>query len=208
MGRSYGVVLIATTQKNRDPWVAPTGVGRLRDFGLLVGICPEAGRVRSRHRVPMGRSLDKGHSALRRGRVSDAGGVYLVTTVVRHRESVFADASAALAVCALHDAPRTFLDATALGWVLMPDHWHGVIALGPRYPLSSVIKHFKTRVCRELRLTQDFYGPLWQAAFHDRRLRDGPAVAAAIRYVLDNPVRIGLCAHASSFPYASPRLPS
>ncbi|MBK6434394.1 MAG: transposase [Rhodanobacteraceae bacterium] len=130
-----------------------------------------------------------------------------MTTVVRHRESVFADASAALAVCALHDAPRTFLDATALGWVLMPDHWHGVIALGPRYPLSSVIKHFKTRVCRELRLTQDFYGPLWQAAFHDRRLRDGPAVAAAIRYVLDNPVRIGLCAHATAFPYASPRCP-
>jgi REP element-mobilizing transposase RayT len=150
----------------------------------------------------MVRCIDKGHSALRRGRVSVPGATYLVTTVVGARTPCFADDRYARVVAGLHGMPGAFLDATVLAWVLMPDHWHGVVALGERFPLSAVMKNFKTRACRELRWACDFRGSLWQAAYHDRYLPGPDAITAAIAYLLANPVRAGLCAHPADYPYA------
>ncbi|MBL0029955.1 MAG: hypothetical protein IPO95_13120 [Rhodanobacteraceae bacterium] len=45
--------------------------------------------------------MEKGHSALRRGRVSVPGEVYLVTAVVRGRAPVFADVGHARVVANL-----------------------------------------------------------------------------------------------------------
>ena len=150
----------------------------------------------------MERRIGNGHSALRRGRVSVSGAVYLVTTVVRDRAPAFADREAAKAVCRLHGVPRVFLDATVLAWVLMPDHWHGVIELGADAPLSRVIQNFKSLSARHVQRVLGAAGPFWQSAFHDRALRDEAEWIAATCYVRENPVRAGLCRVAADYPYA------
>ena len=114
---------------------------------------------------------------------------------------MFAEAEQARVVANTHGLAGAFLDATPLAWVLMPDHWHGVLRLGNNAALSDVVRQFKTRVCRELRLACGFHGPLWQPAYHDHRLCDDTAITTAITYLRANPVRAGLCAHPDEYPY-------
>ena len=145
-----------------------------------------------------------GHSALRRGRMSVPGAVYLVTTVVRSRAPLFCDAALANAVCDLHSLPRTFLDATVMAWVLMPDHWHGVLQLN-QYSLSRVIQTFKSLSARQVQAMRSTSGPVWQHTFHDRAIRNEREFLLALRYVHDNPVRAALCAMAEDYPYMGGR---
>ena len=58
-----------------------------------------------------------GHAALRRGRIATTGHAYLVTTVIRGREPIFADVRAAQAVARMHAECNAFLDATVMCWV-------------------------------------------------------------------------------------------
>jgi len=43
--------------------------------------------------------------------------------------------------------------------------------------------------------------PLWQEGFHDRVLRAEDDTAAVVRYVLENPVRAGLVAAVTDYPW-------
>lgn len=84
-----------------------------------------AGMDQSAHHRPA-----QGHAGLRRGRRSIAGHVYLVTFVTRDRRPLFSDPAMA------HDMARAITDkrlwyrSRLMAWVLMPDHWHGLIELG------------------------------------------------------------------------------
>jgi REP element-mobilizing transposase RayT len=143
-----------------------------------------------------------GHVSLRRGRIATAGHVYLVTTATREREPVFADVRAAQAVAHLHVDATAFLDATMMCWVLMPDHWHGLVRLGQRHDLSRVMQRFKSRCSWQVNRVLGRDGALWQPAFHDRALRDQASCNAAARYILDNPVRAGLCSTWEAYPWS------
>ncbi len=143
-----------------------------------------------------------GHASLRRGRCSTAGRVYLVTTATRGREPVFADARAAQAVVGLHADATAFLDASVWCWVLMPDHWHGLVRLAERHDLSQVMQRFKSRSGWLVNRALGRCGGLWQPAFHDRTLRDRASCDAAVRYILDNPVRAGLCSTRDAYPWS------
>jgi hypothetical protein len=63
-----------------------------------------------------------GNRVLRKGRVSLPGRVYLVTTVTRGREHVFADFAAGCAAARCFEDARVLGDACMMAWVLMPDH--------------------------------------------------------------------------------------
>jgi REP element-mobilizing transposase RayT len=93
-----------------------------------------------------------GYAALRKGRYSLAGQIYLVTFTTRSRRSLFADPEfARIASHALVD-PRLWQDAHLRAWVLMPDHWHGLIELGTRHDLSAVVRNLKSNTARRIRL--------------------------------------------------------
>ena len=69
---------------------------------------------------------------LRIGRFSKPGGVYLVTFTTFDRLPFFADFGDARTASRTLAAPSSWPHARLLAWVLMPDHWHGLIELGER----------------------------------------------------------------------------
>lgn len=144
---------------------------------------------------------DRGYRALRRGRVSLEGQVYLVTTVCHERRPLFADSTTARAVMTVLSDPATWPQASAKAWVLMPDHWHGLIELRGEENVSRTLQRLKSLITRAVRQTRSDSVPVWEAGFHDHALRREETLVAAARYVLDNPVRAGLCERWNDWPW-------
>ena len=92
-------------------------------------------------------------------------------------------------------------DAEPCAWVLMPDHWHGLVQLQGQAALSKVIGRLKGGSAYRLGCTFPHLRPVWQDAFHDHALRRDENVAACVRYLLENPVRAGLVTDAGEYPY-------
>jgi REP element-mobilizing transposase RayT len=141
-----------------------------------------------------------GHRALRRGRVSAAGQIYLLTTVAAQRRQIFASPLQARVVCRVIDAAETWGDAGMLAWVLMPDHWHGMLQLG-REPLPRAMNRFKALGTQALRRECGAAGSVWARGFHDHALRSDEDMHAVARYIVANPVRAGLVKSVMSYPY-------
>ncbi|WP_255364595.1 transposase [Luteibacter sp. UNC138MFCol5.1] len=146
-----------------------------------------------------GMIIQPGQAALRIGRTSEPGRIYLVTTCTWNRAPLFRNHRAARAACRTIHSERSWRDASCIAWVLMPDHWHGLIHLRES-ELSKVVEAMKSRVTKALR-AEGRVSPVWQRAFHDRAIREDDDVKAAARYVIANPVRAGLVARVGDYPY-------
>ena len=73
----------------------------------------------------------------------------------------------------------------------MPDHWHGLIALGERDNLSTLVQTLKTN-CRAMSAeARPHIQKVWAMGFHDHALRAEEAVVDAARYIIRNPVARG-----------------
>lgn len=88
-----------------------------------------------------------------------------------------------------------------LAWVLMPDHWHGLIRLEGDETLSRAVARAKAAATRAWRERSTDIRPLWSAGFHDRALRRDASLVDAARYVVLNPVRAGLVSTCAGYPY-------
>jgi REP element-mobilizing transposase RayT len=142
-----------------------------------------------------------GYRQLRKGRWSSAGQLYLVTTVSFQRLPLFGDwrcAQAAASICA---RPSSWPDAELLCWVLMPDHWHGVIRLREGGDLSRAMRQAKGAMARAANKARGRAGIVWEPGFHDRALRREEDLLPAARYVVGNPLRAGLARRVGQYPY-------
>ena len=148
----------------------------------------------------MPRSRFRGHAALRRGRISCPGGIYLVTFTTQDRATCFVDHGMATVACRAITDRRLWRHSELLAWVLMPDHWHGIVRLGEAEPLSSLVGRVKANSSRQVRASHTV-ARVWARAFQDRALRRDESVLDAARYVVMNPVRAGLVASPSMYPY-------
>jgi REP element-mobilizing transposase RayT len=142
-----------------------------------------------------------GHRALRRGRFSAAGQVYLLTTTTARRVPLFRDWECALSACRTIADPQTWGDAQLLCWVLMPDHWHGLVQIGERDPLPLVAGRFKANVARIVQRGPHGPAPVWARAYHDRALRREDDLLGMARYLVLNPVRAGLVSRVNDYPF-------
>ncbi len=83
---------------------------------------------------------------------------------------------------------------------LMPDHVH--LLAGPRdldlIVFSNAWKSWSTRLAWD----QGHRGPLWQPSMYDVGVRDESQFHVAAQYVVDNPVRAGLCERAEDWPHS------
>src|SRR2546428_8090123 len=71
--------------------------------------------------------------------------------------------------------------------LLMPDHLHAIMAF-PREPgLKKTVENWKHFLATHEKIE-------WQRDFFDHRLRDQYEEQEKISYILNNPVRRGLCA--------------
>ena len=141
-----------------------------------------------------------GHRALRVGRRSLPGQIYLLTITTERRTPWFLDGDLAQAACQQMIDPATWGDALLLCWVLMPDHWHGLVQLGARDRLSLVMNRFKSVTAKRVRQTACL-PRVWARGFHDHALRRDEDVRTAARYIVANPLRAKLVEGINDYPY-------
>ncbi len=131
------------------------------------------------------------YNNLRKGRFSSANQLYFVTVVVRERRAIFSDLYCArILVAILRELENEGL-VSWLSWVVMPDHFHGLIQLKSG-DISTVMKLLKGRSASRLNQHLSLAGAFWQPSFFDRALRREEDVKAIARYIVANPLRAGL----------------
>ena len=142
-----------------------------------------------------------GYQALRRGRCSLPGQIYLLTAVTHNREALFSDWSGASTAASIISSPELWKEARLLCWVLMPDHWHGLVELQEQASLADQMRIVKGRSAHQINIALGRKGPVWMAGFHDRALRREESLLQVARYIVANPVRAGLVKQAGDYPY-------
>jgi putative transposase len=88
-------------------------------------------------------------------------------------------------------------------FVVMPDHVHVVLTVGPELSIEKAVQFIKGgfafRAAREL----GFEAPVWQRGFSEVRVVDAEAYRTIANYVRENPVRRNLVLRAEEFPFSS-----
>ncbi|MDZ4811849.1 MAG: transposase [Pseudomonadota bacterium] len=146
------------------------------------------------------RKLIPGNRSLRKGRANLHGQIYLITTCCSDRQPRFGDFWAAAQVARLSHDPTLWPHARLLCWMLMPDHWHGLVELHSG-SISDTVSRFKACTSRAINAIERRRGALWQSGFHDHALRDDEDALACARYVIANPIRAGLVRSCRDWPF-------
>jgi putative transposase len=127
--------------------------------------------------------------------------IYFVTACTANRRQLLHN-------CATHDTFKKFAasaaayDAWVGRYVLMPDHCHLFVALDDeQLSLSQWMKSMKG-VLSALWRSAGIMPPFWQKGFFDHVLRSDESYSGKWEYVCENPVRAGLVAHATDWPFA------
>jgi len=141
------------------------------------------------------------YNDLRKGRYSEPGREYLVTTVTHQRQPVFQDLQAARLL--IREMRRLEEESAVawLAWVVMPDHMHGLLSLCGTPPLSAVMNEMKGRSAHSINRLLGHEGALWQSGFHDHALRREEDRLATARYIVANPLRAGLVTRLGDYPH-------
>jgi REP element-mobilizing transposase RayT len=137
---------------------------------------------------------------LRKGRYTETGRPYLVTTVTLNREPLFSDFYLArLLVNALRDAADQGL-VDSLAWVVMPDHLHWLLA--PKAAsLATAVQRTKSLSAVAINCRGRRDGPVWQKGYHDRAMRRDENLIATARYIVANPLRAGIVRRLGDYPH-------
>lgn len=142
-----------------------------------------------------------GSRRLRSGRRSEARRIYLITFATESRRKTFAEWELArIASRSLCDS-LLWRQSLLMCWVLMPDHWHGLVELGPRDSLSMLVRRLKGTCARAVNLSSGHSGALWSSGFHDHAIRYDEELVGIARYVVLNPVRAGLVTRIGQYPF-------
>lgn len=86
----------------------------------------------------------------------------------------------------------------------MPNHIHLIMVPQDPDGLRCAPGEAYRRYTREINLRNGWWGHRWPERFHSFP-RDQPYLMAAARYIENNPVRAGLCAHLEDWPWSSAR---
>ena len=140
------------------------------------------------------------YSALRRGRWSSPGQIYLISATAHRRRRLFADYQRACVVAREIARMAKTGSWEPIAWVIMPDHVHLLVRLCDT-PLPEAMRLFKGRTGRAVGVIGDVGGPVWQHAYHDHAVRRDEDLLSIARYVCANPVRAGLVRSVRDYPF-------
>ncbi|WP_234399150.1 REP-associated tyrosine transposase, partial [Pseudoalteromonas sp. T1lg75] len=87
-----------------------------------------------------------------------------------------------------------------LTWVLMPDHFHGLIVI-KKHDLSSCVQHLKGFTAKRITQNLGKDGNIWQRGFYDHALRSEEHRKNIARYIVANPIRNGIVSNIKDYPY-------
>ena len=143
--------------------------------------------------------IRRGHT-LRAGRASVEGQTYLLTSATRDRERWFADFRLGCVASRALVRPQLWVDARLMAWVLMPDHFHVLVQLGPAGSLPLLAQRIKAVTSMEVGRATGTRG-VWQRGYHDRAIRREESLRTVARYVVANPIRAGLVQRIGDYPF-------
>lgn len=86
-------------------------------------------------------------------------------------------------------------------FVVMPEHIHALITTD--MTIERVMQLIKGGFSFRAKRDGGFNGEIWQAGYHDRRVRDLEEYEAMRLYIHENPVRRGLVTQAKDWPWSS-----
>ncbi len=124
-----------------------------------------------------------------------------VTIVTRNRIPWMADERGELVLAAMRRV-REKLPFRNHAHVILPDHLHWLFEPPDGADFSAIVAAFKREATwrlKELGLT----GPFWQNRFYDHLIRDDDDLHRHLDYIHFNPVKHGLCALPSAWPFSS-----
>jgi len=128
-------------------------------------------------------------------------GRYSLTISSHDRDELFT--SSEYVERATVDLLRTLADYRfdGIAYCFMPDHFHGLFeGTSPDSDVRKFVCMFKQRSAfAHKRLTG---GNLWQDGYHDRMRRREEATRDVVAYILENPVRAGLCTDYRQYPFS------
>ena len=139
---------------------------------------------------------------LRKGRHSQVHGEYFITFNTKNREPHFNNFNIACLFSrqiAIHELKY---QCTWLSWVLMPDHFHGLLYLGQASTsLSQVVGTLKgsSSFTINKQISKNTFN--WQPSFYDRALRSEDNRKDIARYIVANPLRKGLVKNINDYPF-------
>ena len=141
-----------------------------------------------------------GSNALRKGRWSETGRYYVLTTATHVRKPLFRDIWAGRIV--VEEMRRLDHDeyVKSMAWVLMPDHLHWLLEVGQDVSLSGIMMYVKGRAAHRINSEIHYHGRIWNKGFHDHALRKEDDVRNIARYIIANPLRAGLVRHIGEYP--------
>jgi REP element-mobilizing transposase RayT len=141
---------------------------------------------------------------LRGGRFSGSGQIYSITKCIEGRRPILEDPRAATIVVRSLAHVRGQNAIKLLAFVIMPDHYHALLALLPGEDLSRLMRRIGSFSANQIRAALNLRAGVWQReGFYDRACRDDAEVLALAEYIHHNPVRKGLVLRAEDWPYSS-----
>jgi putative transposase len=203
----------APTQGRAHGWCAGLLIDELRAVGRADIACcgsgigrsplagdaePEVTATVARKRAP---TQSRAHGRdLRKGRWSETGQIYLITTVTDRRRPVFRNFWCARLLIDELRAVDALDWSTTWAFVVMPDHLHWLVAL-KEADLSRLVLRVKSRSTIEINRFLGRSGRMWQKGYHDHAIRQEEDLRGVARYVVANPVRAGLVQSVRDYPH-------
>jgi len=125
---------------------------------------------------------------------------YFLTICAEDRHRAFAESTCARRVCAQVLSTAADYGFEVIAYCLMPDHLHALTeGLRSDADFRKFASMLKQRSAFDYRGTQK--GRLWQEGYYDHVLRDDEPPLGVAAYIINNPIRAGLCATVAEYPF-------
>jgi putative transposase len=121
------------------------------------------------------------------------------TACLRNRRCYFVDEASVAVHRQILQAEVEAAHCVAYAYCFMPDHFH-LVLLGLRQDSAPLLAMTRFKQKSGFRLRD--CDVAWQPSFYDHILRPGADTVRQALYVLNNPVRAGLAANMSAYPFS------
>ena len=138
---------------------------------------------------------------LRKGRVEQNNAIYFITFVVDKRKAIFNHFETAKIFCQLLSDNENKNNCQWLTWVLMPDHFHGLLQLNHNSSMAVIIRQLKSISAIKINNYLNQQGAIWQHAYFDHAIRKEEDLKSISRYIVANPLRANIVGNVGNYPF-------
>jgi putative transposase len=131
------------------------------------------------------------------------GSLHFVTTVTRERGNWFVHEEMCQEVLRIFEWWRVKFEVSCLGYVLMPDHLHGLLLQEKEGAVSKLMRSFKCYTSRYVKPINYPSATLWRDYFDDVPVPGPNAAFTKLNYLHQNPIRKGLAGRETEYPWSS-----